>query len=797
MRRRQAQGPPRGADQAHRHVHGRRRGRRRRRRRPSRRWSSRSSAARALCRRHASRLSAALELFVRICGNRPCVATGAVASFDAPSVRRPPLRASALTVAPSTASSDAVARSRPLSAVGTMAAAEPAPPGRARPRRTTSRPSSRSSARSCSPDRTLYALVVEEGLQRRGLLPRAPPRRSSRRCCDLYGRARADRRPHRHRGAAPDRASSRRPAARRRCDALAGAVPAAGNVRHYAQIVKEQRAAAPPADDDVRDPGERRQPRGARRASSSSRPSGRCSRSPATTARRTSARSTRCSTRRSTSCTSSRSRAPRSPARPRASSDLDEITGGFQPGNLIVIAARPSMGKSRAGHEHRRERRARHTDQPGRAVLAGDVRGRARPALRRLAGAHQGRRPAQGQAWRRATLAEDPQGLASGSPTRRCSSTTPRDIGMLEMRAKARRLHTQLQAEGGLGLIIVDYLQLMRPDDRTESRVEQVGQISRGLKILARELERPGDRALAAQPRGRVAARQAADALRPARVGPDRAGRRPRDVHLPRRVLQRGLRAPGRGRPASSPSTATAASARSRSPSRRSTRSFASLDRHRRRANERALPASASATARGFLVDEETNARPALPLPRPQRISRAQARSLVRRDPEALPRASPSTARRSRTSTPLVGARGAALRAPHRRAPRRRARAVVHRRRRHRQDDAGDARLQGGARRRAARSRSTRCRGCWRRSARPSTTSSERSYLELLDRLTAVDLLHIDDVGAERTARVGARAALLDRQRPLRGRALDGRHDQHRRARTSSTSRSARAPSRA
>ena len=43
---------------------------------------------------------------------------------------------------------------------------------------------------------------------------------------------------------------------------------------------------------------------------------------------------------------------------------------------------------------------------------------------------------------------------------------------------------------GGLGLIIVDYLQLMRADARIENRVQQVGEMSRGLKILARELER-------------------------------------------------------------------------------------------------------------------------------------------------------------------------------------------------------------------------------------------------------------------------------------------------------------------
>jgi replicative DNA helicase len=63
------------------------------------------------------------------------------------------------------------------------------------------------------------------------------------------------------------------------------------------------------------------------------------------------------------------------------------------------------------------------------------------------------------------------------------------DIGVLELRAKARRLHAR--HEGGLGLVIVDYLQLMRPDGRTDNRVEQIGQISRGLKILARELGVP------------------------------------------------------------------------------------------------------------------------------------------------------------------------------------------------------------------------------------------------------------------------------------------------------------------
>jgi replicative DNA helicase len=62
------------------------------------------------------------------------------------------------------------------------------------------------------------------------------------------------------------------------------------------------------------------------------------------------------------------------------------------------------------------------------------------------------------------------------------------DMSVLELRAKSRRL----AARHGLGLVVVDYLQLMRPEGRGDSsRVEQIGQISRGLKILARELDVP------------------------------------------------------------------------------------------------------------------------------------------------------------------------------------------------------------------------------------------------------------------------------------------------------------------
>ena len=63
------------------------------------------------------------------------------------------------------------------------------------------------------------------------------------------------------------------------------------------------------------------------------------------------------------------------------------------------------------------------------------------------------------------------------------------DLSVLDVRAKARRL-AQQHADG-LGLLLIDYLQLMRASGTADNRVEQIGQISRGLKTLARELDVP------------------------------------------------------------------------------------------------------------------------------------------------------------------------------------------------------------------------------------------------------------------------------------------------------------------
>jgi replicative DNA helicase len=170
--------------------------------------------------------------------------------------------------------------------------------------------------------------------------------------------------------------------------------------------------------------------------------------------------------------------------------DLDEITGGFQPGNLIVIAARPSMGKS-ALVTNIAENASLDLKDPRPVALFSLEMSESELAQRfvasqaRIKGDDLRKGRVQANKWPKILQAS--QRLADAPLFVDDSS----DIGMLEVRAKARRLHTQLQGKGGLGLIIVDYLQLMRPDHRTESRVEQVGQISRGLKILARELEVP------------------------------------------------------------------------------------------------------------------------------------------------------------------------------------------------------------------------------------------------------------------------------------------------------------------
>jgi replicative DNA helicase len=170
---------------------------------------------------------------------------------------------------------------------------------------------------------------------------------------------------------------------------------------------------------------------------------------------------------------------------PSGFKDIDELTGGFQPGNLVVIAARPSMGKSALVANI-----AENASLKGHAVALFSLEMSESELAQRFV-ASQAR--IRGEELRRGRVSEDRwqkildtcQKLSEAPLWVDDSS----DTSVLDVRAKARRLHHQI--DGGLKLIVIDYLQLMRHEGQIESRVQQVGQISRGLKGLARELNVP------------------------------------------------------------------------------------------------------------------------------------------------------------------------------------------------------------------------------------------------------------------------------------------------------------------
>ena len=170
---------------------------------------------------------------------------------------------------------------------------------------------------------------------------------------------------------------------------------------------------------------------------------------------------------------------------PSGFKDIDEVTGGFQPGNLIVVAARPSMGKSAlvANIAENASLKGYPVALFSLEMSESELAQRFVASQARIRGEELRRGRVAETKWQKIlsacqTLAEAPLWIDDSS-----------DTGVLEVRAKSRRLHHQV--EGGLGLIIIDYLQLMRHEGRVENRVEQVSQISRGLKGLARELSVP------------------------------------------------------------------------------------------------------------------------------------------------------------------------------------------------------------------------------------------------------------------------------------------------------------------
>ena len=164
--------------------------------------------------------------------------------------------------------------------------------------------------------------------------------------------------------------------------------------------------------------------------------------------------------------------------------DLDKLTSGWQPGDLVILAGRPSMGKT-ASAMNMAENAAIRANVPV-AVFSLEM-SKEQLALRLLCSQsevplHKVRTGYLGnEDWPRLTTGA---GLLQKAPIMIDDSPAQ---SVLEIRAKCRRL----KSEGKLGLVVIDYLQLMRSSTPAENRVQEISQISRGLKALAKELSVP------------------------------------------------------------------------------------------------------------------------------------------------------------------------------------------------------------------------------------------------------------------------------------------------------------------
>jgi replicative DNA helicase len=169
---------------------------------------------------------------------------------------------------------------------------------------------------------------------------------------------------------------------------------------------------------------------------------------------------------------------------PTGFKDLDEMTSGLQPSDLIVVAGRPSMGKTSlalgiaqyVGLERRGSVAVFSLEMSKEQLVLRMLCSEARVDAHKLRSGYLGKSD-----WPKLTT-------AAGKLTEAAVfiDDTPA-LSVLEMRAKARRL----KAERGLDLIIVDYLQLMRGRGEADTREQEISEISRSLKALAKELHVP------------------------------------------------------------------------------------------------------------------------------------------------------------------------------------------------------------------------------------------------------------------------------------------------------------------
>jgi replicative DNA helicase len=165
--------------------------------------------------------------------------------------------------------------------------------------------------------------------------------------------------------------------------------------------------------------------------------------------------------------------------------DLDRLTSGFQPGNLVILAARPSMGKSALALCMAANLGVRH--QTPVALFTLEM-SKAEVTQRMMCSEAK----VESQRLRSGKLAQDDWPRLTAACDKLMKAPIYVDdtgsITMMELRSKARRLKSR---EPKLGMIIVDYLQLMTSGSQVENRVQEVSQISRSLKVLARDLEVP------------------------------------------------------------------------------------------------------------------------------------------------------------------------------------------------------------------------------------------------------------------------------------------------------------------
>ncbi len=163
--------------------------------------------------------------------------------------------------------------------------------------------------------------------------------------------------------------------------------------------------------------------------------------------------------------------------------DLDRMFGGFQRSDLLILAARPGVGKTSLMITF-----ALKAAEKGRTTALFSLEMSAEQLVQRMVAAVS---QIDAQRLRLGHLQDDDwprfaEAIAHLSELPIYIDDTP-SISVLQLRTKCRRL----QSERGLDMVFVDYLQLMNSDSRSENRVQEVSYISRSLKGLARELDLP------------------------------------------------------------------------------------------------------------------------------------------------------------------------------------------------------------------------------------------------------------------------------------------------------------------